>query len=362
MSRHRIVHTFDANEIVSEFDGDDYEEEENELSPEDKVAMANGTAQIRAALGTEADNVTTEQIQEALWHYYYDVDKSVTYLMKTFIAPAPKPTPKKHAEGKCNAVSFPSMRFLGGTGAGHERPGFGSRSEGATLSVLRSYLPVANAPEASLANFFDDMPWLNVPKDRQATFVEPLCPRGGLLGGGEGAPKMSKLQALAAARKKKTEEKKEQDKTQQTEKGMSKLSLGDNSRKESRNPIQGLAAKRQKLSEPTATEPQHQIPTPNQSTAQMDGHVEEKEPSTDIKPSPWDELCPDVVPPPRLVPSAFARTLCGPAFDRKPSRNDMFPMPYASSPAFRPEAFNEPSPDEIVLAAQAKGSNFSRTK
>ncbi|KAJ4227172.1 hypothetical protein NW759_004541 [Fusarium solani] len=100
MSRHRIVHTFNANDIVSEFDGDDYEEEEDELSPEDRRAMDNGTAEVRRALGTEANKVTKAQIEEALWHYYYDVDKSVTYLMKTFIAPAPKPVKKAPEAGK----------------------------------------------------------------------------------------------------------------------------------------------------------------------------------------------------------------------------------------------------------------------
>ncbi|KAM6533125.1 hypothetical protein FALCPG4_006145 [Fusarium falciforme] len=100
MSRHRIVHTFNANDIVSEFDGDDYEEEEDELSPEDRQAMDNGTAEVRRALGTEANKVTKAQIEEALWHYYYDVDKSVTYLMKTFIAPAPKPAKKAPEAGK----------------------------------------------------------------------------------------------------------------------------------------------------------------------------------------------------------------------------------------------------------------------
>ncbi|KAG8426138.1 hypothetical protein J3459_008399 [Metarhizium acridum] len=63
------------------YDGNDYEEDqEEELSPEDKQAMEEGTADI----------------QEALWHYYYDVEKSAAYLTKTFIAPPPpKPRTEK---------------------------------------------------------------------------------------------------------------------------------------------------------------------------------------------------------------------------------------------------------------------------
>src|SRR5277367_4143535 len=53
------------------------------------------------------------------------------------------------------------------------------------------------------------MRWLQIPSERQTIFVEPPCPRGGLLGGSPDAvPKMSKLQALAAARKKKAQEQK----------------------------------------------------------------------------------------------------------------------------------------------------------
>lgn len=58
----------------------------------------------------------------------------------------------------------------------------------------------------SAAEFFRDSPWLNVPAHRKADIlVEPLYPRLGLLGGApeNGGGKMSKLAALAAARKKK---------------------------------------------------------------------------------------------------------------------------------------------------------------
>jgi elongation factor 1 alpha-like protein len=54
--------------------------QEDELSPEDKEHMRIGTESVRAALGDASDFVTDDAIQEALWHYYYDVAKSVTYL------------------------------------------------------------------------------------------------------------------------------------------------------------------------------------------------------------------------------------------------------------------------------------------
>ena len=65
------------------------------------------------------------------------------------------------------------------------------------------------AAHFSAAEFFRDSPWLNVPSHRKADIlVEPLYPRMGLLGGAqEGGGKVSKLAALAAARKKKEGEK-----------------------------------------------------------------------------------------------------------------------------------------------------------
>lgn len=84
---------YDDDDFVDQYD-EDLGEEEDELSPEDKIAMQKGTEEVRKALGEEASKVTVAQIQEALWHYYYDIDKSVAYLTRTFIAPPPKPAPK----------------------------------------------------------------------------------------------------------------------------------------------------------------------------------------------------------------------------------------------------------------------------
>src|SRR5947207_10758761 len=67
----------------------------------------------------------------------------------------------------------------------------------------------------SAAEFFRDSPWLNIPPHRKGEIlVESLYPRGGLKGGSSSSSrtpplntasgKMSKLAALAAARKKQT--------------------------------------------------------------------------------------------------------------------------------------------------------------
>ncbi|KAL6923397.1 hypothetical protein FSST1_000671 [Fusarium sambucinum] len=339
MSRHRIVHTFDANDIVSEFDGEDYEEEgEDELSPEDRQAMDEGTAEVSRALGTEANKVTKSQIEEALWHYYYDVDKSVTYLMKTFIAPAPKPV-KKTPEGM--SVSFSASRRLLGTGADHGRLSGGYTSD-------MKLPPVDKVP----AGFFNDMPWLNIPQERQTLFVEPERPRGGLLGGSEGAPKMSKLQALAAARKKKTEEKKEQEKL---ERGVNNLSVA-----ESQKENQPSFNQRQQIAKPAPqVQPsRHEMEVQNKNTAKDNEH---RNPTYAYKDEPMPDSVPEVGIVSRPNPSALARTLFGSA-PSNTHRPDVFAMPYTSSPSFLAQAFAEPSPDDIVFAAQAKAGKQPAAK
>lgn len=52
------------------------------------------------------------------------------------------------------------------------------------------------------AEFFKDAPWCNIPQNRRGEIlIEPLYPPGRLLGGSPGSGKVSKLAALAAARR-----------------------------------------------------------------------------------------------------------------------------------------------------------------
>ena len=63
--------------------------------------MRLGTIRVRELLhGENAATVTDKQIQEALWHYYYDVDKSVAYITSTYIDKAAKASKKKKPAGK----------------------------------------------------------------------------------------------------------------------------------------------------------------------------------------------------------------------------------------------------------------------
>ncbi|EGR46760.1 uncharacterized protein TRIREDRAFT_65530 [Trichoderma reesei QM6a] len=324
---------YDDDDFVDQYD-EDLGEEEDELSPEDKIAMQKGTEEVRKALGEEASKVTVAQIQEALWHYYYDIDKSVAYLTRTFIAPPPKPAPKaaqkpapkKAPEGKNGALSF----FASG-------------------ASFKPRIP---------PNFFDDMPWLNIPRDRETTFIEPprLC--GGLLGGTGSAPKVSKLQALAAMRKRKIEEKKAQENPDSLEGEVTKLALSDANQENT-----GTKSKIQRRNSSTDSSPPQEQPQKqgqNIPTASTDNSLGERVTLPTATESKTDHIIPQAPKPVMSrshAPSAFAQALfeSDSEADQR-HRRDVFAMPYTQSSLFVASVFSEPSPDDIVLAARAKAT------
>lgn len=355
---------YDDDDFVDDYDAQATGEEEEELSPEDKICMDHGTEEIRKALGDDANKVTLKQIQDALWHYYYDVEKSVAYLTKTFISPTPKATPKampkKATEGKSQEFYLYVAQgpFANAAGADlnllnhHPSFDFGPHFTSSTDSF-----PIFKKPRIPASIYFSDMPWLNTPKDRHTTFVEPERLPGGLLGGSETAPKMSKLQALAAARKKKNDEKKVQEKLAQTENGVKNLSLSDERQKENFAPSSTQNLRKRTLDGQVLQPIAIDTPAPTLEASQTEQmnvpqdtemKIDEDEPMVMVR---------------KYAPSAFAATLFGPAPGANMARRqDFFAMPYASSSSFSANAFSEPSPDDVVLAAQSKGSNFARAK
>lgn len=42
--------------------------------------LRQGTAKVRDVLGPELP-ITDKEIEDSLWHYYYDIDKTVNYLL-----------------------------------------------------------------------------------------------------------------------------------------------------------------------------------------------------------------------------------------------------------------------------------------
>lgn len=79
MSNHRVK-SVRANDDDYDYAYDEYDSEgDGELNEEDKEQMRLGTINVRDALGSEIP-ATDDEIQEALWHYYYDIAKSVSYI------------------------------------------------------------------------------------------------------------------------------------------------------------------------------------------------------------------------------------------------------------------------------------------
>ncbi|KAF4891967.1 HBS1-like protein [Colletotrichum viniferum] len=334
MSRHQAVRNLDYEEVLDEYDADDYEDENEgeQLSAEDRQAMAEGTQFVRSSLGSDADKVTTQQIQDALWHYFYDIEKSVSYLKKKFIDPPPKQEPKKNKDDGMGLWSWDDEVLDGAVSDSH------------------AGYPVPRIASLTAASYFHGISWMGIPQSRQAILTPPQPLPGGLLGGGEG-PKLSKLQALAAARKKKTDVKKDDDKVDRAEKRMSSLAITEPSSKESGS---GLLAKRQKLSGESTPQPS--------ATSQLQTSSSDAPSGMDVDlaqetPAGNDELTQhDCFVVPSTRPSAFAQTLFGPSQDSADA-SQTYSMPYTTSSSFVPSAFTQPSPDDIVLAAQAKAGN-----
>ncbi|KAK4209795.1 putative glucose-regulated protein 78 of hsp70 family [Rhypophila decipiens] len=354
MSRHQAVRNLDYKAALDEYDG--YSEEEDELSPEDRAAMTQGTIDVRAILGPVSSKVTTAQIEEALWHYYYDIDKTVAYLVSKFVDPSPPAVKQQKASSSSNGKHFFfPCSFTASMDPSLDGP---HASEAPNPSLLLTYRqvdeygsPVVSKDMSPPSNsyYFRDMPWGNIPKHRETVFIPPTMPQGGLLGGSGAPPKMSKLQMLAAARKKKAEGKNAKENVEQTQAKMSELSVDEKPVYKENIPLSGGFSKRLKTSETTAagrmpladserSRPERADRTPLEVT-------EPSKPSVEPEEKPVAEKAP---------PSGFALTLFGPANAAKPTLREVFTLPNAGLSPSILEAFAKPSPDDVVLAAQAK--------
>ena len=196
------------------------------------------------------------------------------------------------------------------------------------------------------------MPWLNIPKHRETVFIDPPRPKGGLLGGASTpGGKMSKLQVLAAARKKKAEEQKSEKAVKETARQVDHLILASSS---------------SGANEPQTTKSLGSAlrkgPTPAQPTASLQGGNQAPETRSDKAAPPAAEPAPSPTieketPLETTAPSAFAQALLGPTTSsNSPALRNQFPFPHVRLTSSVADAFSEPSPDDVVLTAQSKGS------
>lgn len=72
--------------------------------------MRLGTIAVRDALGQGVPGITDKDIQEALWHYYYDLDKSANYLLSKAM---PKEEKMKKMKGGSLFPPFVTHVYMG---------------------------------------------------------------------------------------------------------------------------------------------------------------------------------------------------------------------------------------------------------
>jgi elongation factor 1 alpha-like protein len=79
MSRHRIKEV--------DYDEDDfYDDDDASADPEEQEFLQQCTTAVLQQLGAGQPSVTAtkQEVQDALWHYYNDIEKSVNYLRGMF--------------------------------------------------------------------------------------------------------------------------------------------------------------------------------------------------------------------------------------------------------------------------------------
>ena len=81
-----VVKYDDGLDDDDDLDYDDESEDAGteEISEEEKEQLRLGTIEVRTSLGSAHSSIPEKEIHDALWHYYYDVAKSVTYLKSTW--------------------------------------------------------------------------------------------------------------------------------------------------------------------------------------------------------------------------------------------------------------------------------------
>ncbi len=86
MSKHRIKSVAFEDDRADDYDDDDQDGyvEDDGMTAEDQEKLRLGTVQVRNTLGQGFASITDKEIQDTLWHYYYDISKSVSYLKSMF--------------------------------------------------------------------------------------------------------------------------------------------------------------------------------------------------------------------------------------------------------------------------------------
>ncbi|KAJ9640515.1 hypothetical protein H2199_006054 [Coniosporium tulheliwenetii] len=269
---------FDDDEVADYSDEYAEDTQEQEGIPEDQVRMHEGKAQVKKALGSSY-SVSDKEIEEALWHYYYDVSKSVSYLKN--LRPPQQPKKLKQA----------------------------SRFDQAANSA-------ANAQRRKP----DDTPWLQLPEHRRGNIsLEPVIPQLRLLGGS--SKPSSKLAALAAARKKKEEEKRAAAPTTDTSAQLPDRAISLLDRLGSKASGGSCTEKNAPLSAPSSHVLEQARPRPYPVRPKKEPSTSRLEESKETVPPAPEATKPEPLLDMKAEPSTFARIMVGPHDSSHGSQN-----------------------------------------
>lgn len=233
-------------------------------------------------------------------------------------------------------------------------------------------LPCPSAPcsgSFSLSDFFKDSPWLNVPVHRQGEIlIEPLYPRLRLLGGSPSTTegKVSKLAALAAARRKREADKASEGLSKQQSSSVALLDkLNTNSKAEAeKNPK--LTTASESKSDGSRVNDENHLPCLTTRKYPL-RRRESPGPPSEIPQEPPKETESEAQQVQDTItllanPSMFAKTVLGYQAKEPPlgTLHADFTLPYITDSNFtKTIAFTGPSPDDIVSNVQAKGAAYA---
>ena len=350
---------YDDDDDDDVYDDEDEYYEEGEggdaLAEDDKESMRLGTISVREGLGEMSGFTSDAQIQEALWHYYYDVEKSVVYL-KNKLGTESKPEKAMPKKEKATtrfdqAASVAGQKAPTPTGK-QTHTQYSCLEESAYLVAHLSLPPISMPTNDATDDFFWDVPWGHVPSHRLGviTVIAPQYRRG--LPGGS-----SKLAALAAKRRKEREEA-EAAASKASSDADAAITMLDKLTVKSKDPAPILRGSDEERPTRAKYPARRRAPSPSPSPEAPIHEMQESE-------APRLAII-NEAPAQRAVASMFASTLCGDgnaavATTHPLSELQTFSAPYAKYKDYdSAKAFASPSPDDVVRAAQAKGAGGGR--
>lgn len=338
---------YDDDDLFDDEDVEQYGDEAEQFSAEDRQNLATLTPVVRAELEEAGVQASDKEIQDSLWHYYWDAAKSVSYLKTTKTPKTSQPPTAKKEKSKSKFdqaaekrakiageswFSFYGSRISSGSGPAHmycngQRGGLGF-SHARDQRFLMAMADCLPQPPLSAAEWFRDTPWTQVPSSMKGVLVpcEPLRPPPKLLGGS------SKLAKLAEERRKKAAAA-NQAPTSGTPNSLDRLSRSGET-KENNVPAPAPEPKKYPIRKKREPTPPPREPTP---------------PPTEV-----EEIKPDL----RASPSAFGRALST-NFRQDWGAVNM-PCKEILGSDIAEDPFKGPSPDDTVMNAQRHSKGLTK--